>query len=316
MQPERDEAWAHVMHEHPVVAHYQKSGSGKVLRISDFLSSRKLRSMALYSEHYRPLGGHEDCIPILWPEGTNINAIGVHRKSKFTDSELDLMNYLRPHLVEAHANATAVTKLKRDTMRLDKMLALVNSAAVVLKPDRTLNFATGLARQWLAEYFGPPRADERLPEALDLWVRQHDASTRDTLRLPLPRSPLVIERERKRLVLRLLSGDGELAIVLEEQKTIIEPGSLGSLSLTRREREVLAHVANGHNNSETARALGIGTRTVETHMLRICERLGISSRSAAAVRAFQASRVTSFDSRDDTQSQDQINRSLQVDSEN
>jgi DNA-binding CsgD family transcriptional regulator len=187
---------------------------------------------------------------------------------------------------------------------------------VILKPDRTLNFATRLARRLLAEYFAPPRADERLPEALDLWVRQHDASTRDILRLPLPRSPLVIERDGKRLVLCLLSGNGELAIVLEEQKTIIEPSSLGSLSLTRREREVLAHIANGHNNSETARALGIGTRTVETHILHICERLGVSSRLAAAAHAFQASRAMSLESRNDAEPQAQLNRRLKVDSEN
>jgi len=55
MVPERHEAWARVMHEHPVVAHYQRVGRSSVLRISDFLSARQLRDMALYCEHYARL---------------------------------------------------------------------------------------------------------------------------------------------------------------------------------------------------------------------------------------------------------------------
>ena len=57
------------------------------------------------------------------------------------------------------------------------------------------------------------------------------------------------------------------------------------LILTARQREVLAHVAQGMRNKEIGTALGIGERTVETLLARACERLGCNNRLAAAVRA-------------------------------
>jgi FixJ family two-component response regulator len=44
--------------------------------------------------------------------------------------------------------------------------------------------------------------------------------------------------------------------------------------LTRREREVLAHIAAAASNKETARNLGISPRTVEIHRGRIMHKLG------------------------------------------
>ena len=50
----------------------------------------------------------------------------------------------------------------------------------------------------------------------------------------------------------------------------------GSLAaLTARERDVLVGVASGRTNRETAAALGIGVRTVETHRDSLMRKLGI-----------------------------------------
>lgn len=45
--------------------------------------------------------------------------------------------------------------------------------------------------------------------------------------------------------------------------------------LTHREREVLAHIADGLSNKEIAGHLGVGVRTVETHRERIMRKLDI-----------------------------------------
>jgi pSer/pThr/pTyr-binding forkhead associated (FHA) protein len=60
--------------------------------------------------------------------------------------------------------------------------------------------------------------------------------------------------------------------------------SVGSVraSLSAREWEVAMHVARGLTNPDVAKALGIGRRTVATHLERIYERLGIHSRAALA----------------------------------
>ena len=49
----------------------------------------------------------------------------------------------------------------------------------------------------------------------------------------------------------------------------------GSNSLSEREREVLALIADGFNNKEIASRLGLGVRTVETHRERIMRKLNI-----------------------------------------
>lgn len=168
MVPERHEAWTHVMHEHPVVVHYQRNGADKVLRISDFLSARELRNMALYSEHYGPLGGMLDCLPILW-DGDTINAIGVHRKAPFTEREQAVMDFIRSHLIQAHANALMSSRLMGTEARLERALEASARAVVILGRDRTIAFATAAARRWLAYYFDGAGSAERLPEMLE-WM--------------------------------------------------------------------------------------------------------------------------------------------------
>jgi DNA-binding CsgD family transcriptional regulator len=77
-------------------------------------------------------------------------------------------------------------------------------------------------------------------------------------------------------------------LVLEEQHHSVPPDVLRSLSLTRRETEVLAWVAEGKTSAEVASILGIGRRAVEKHLERIYPKLGVETRTAAAARAFAA----------------------------
>lgn len=52
-----------------------------------------------------------------------------------------------------------------------------------------------------------------------------------------------------------------------------------AVPLSPRELEVLRLVALGHTNQEIATRLGVGVRTVETYKSRICEKLGVYTRS-------------------------------------
>jgi DNA-binding NarL/FixJ family response regulator len=55
--------------------------------------------------------------------------------------------------------------------------------------------------------------------------------------------------------------------------------------LTEREREVLVRVARGEANKEIARHLGISERTARTHVSNILGKLGLASRTQAALYA-------------------------------
>lgn len=55
--------------------------------------------------------------------------------------------------------------------------------------------------------------------------------------------------------------------------------------LTEREMEVLDELAQGKGNKEIAWALALGQETVKTHVKHILRKLGVQSRTEAAVRA-------------------------------
>jgi ATP/maltotriose-dependent transcriptional regulator MalT len=57
--------------------------------------------------------------------------------------------------------------------------------------------------------------------------------------------------------------------------------------LTRRELEVLCHVAAGRSNKAIARELALSSRTVDRHLSNIFDKLGVSSRSAATAFAYR-----------------------------
>ncbi|WP_166348572.1 response regulator [Phytoactinopolyspora limicola] len=57
-------------------------------------------------------------------------------------------------------------------------------------------------------------------------------------------------------------------------------------SLTPRELEVLAAVAQGRSNADVGRELHIGAATVKTHLIRIFAKLGVDDRTAAVTKAY------------------------------
>ncbi len=56
-------------------------------------------------------------------------------------------------------------------------------------------------------------------------------------------------------------------------------------ALTDRETDVLRLLAHGKANKEIAAALGIGEQTVKTHVSSILAKLGVQSRTQAALHA-------------------------------
>jgi DNA-binding CsgD family transcriptional regulator len=69
------------------------------------------------------------------------------------------------------------------------------------------------------------------------------------------------------------------------------PAVLEYLGLTRREAEVLAWTAQGKTDGETATILGVSLRTVQKHMERVRDKLGVETRTAAARIALETLRT-------------------------
>lgn len=71
------------------------------------------------------------------------------------------------------------------------------------------------------------------------------------------------------------------------QPSHLPAGSLIAERLTEREKEVLQALAQGKTNRDIAGELTISEATVRTHVSRILAKLGLSSRTQAAIYALQ-----------------------------
>jgi DNA-binding NarL/FixJ family response regulator len=65
----------------------------------------------------------------------------------------------------------------------------------------------------------------------------------------------------------------------------VRPTARPVARLSAREHDVVRLVAEGRTNDEIGAALDIGAKTVETHLARLFERLGVASRTELATRA-------------------------------
>lgn len=68
------------------------------------------------------------------------------------------------------------------------------------------------------------------------------------------------------------------------ERTSRSPSALKSLRLTDRESEVLLWVSQGKTDTEIGTILGLSPKTVGKHLERIYQKLGVETRTAAAMR--------------------------------
>jgi LuxR family maltose regulon positive regulatory protein len=89
-------------------------------------------------------------------------------------------------------------------------------------------------------------------------------------------------------VTRVLSIAGDAGVVAQER--MAPSGHHSVLSLSPREKEVLAHLSHGMTNPQIGKALFISPVTVKVHVRHIFEKLGVKTRAEAAMRAAQLNR--------------------------
>jgi DNA-binding NarL/FixJ family response regulator len=77
--------------------------------------------------------------------------------------------------------------------------------------------------------------------------------------------------------------DGNVLLAPEAASSLVR-GSAAS-TLTPREREVLAGIAEGRSNREIARLLRVSEKTVKAHVSSVLAKLGVQDRTQAAVYA-------------------------------
>lgn len=291
--PARAQLWGRLRHEHPLVSYFYRKGPGNAVKLSNFLTARQFHRLAIYNDVYREIHT-EDILgfPFLTDRGEMIGVV-IHRGRPFSERDQQMMNLLRPHLIQGYSNASALAQAAHHRTLMNAALEEGAPGVIALNKDRRIHFATSLGRKLLKEYFDDHRSSDRLPEPLDLWIRHHDAQLCKVLEIPPPRNPLIVHRERKRLLVRLQSKADGFILLVEEESTVPEPSYLVGIGLTSRESDVLAQVATGKTNAEVGNTLGLSLRTVKTHLEHIYGKLGVKTRVAAVRKAFHEDRSAS-----------------------
>ncbi len=119
---------------------------------------------------------------------------------------------------------------------------------------------------------GPPRL---LGVALSRRDRDFSEAERDLLGRA---RPFLIQGYRNAVAFEALRREREAAMI----------AALRAAGLTAREAESTALIAHGASSADAAAALGIGTRTVDKHLQHAFAKLGVTTRSQAAARAWES----------------------------
>jgi DNA-binding NarL/FixJ family response regulator len=218
------------------------------------------------------------------PNGTSKNLV---------ERDQLLLNLLSPYLTQAYRNAGTVTYIQQKLSLVDRARNRLNLGIIILAADGKVRLATACAAQQLTNYLGHRALRGKcLPEVLRRWVKQQEVVLKGNAEIPLRPRPLVLQREEKRLVIRLVADMGQSLLLLEEQPIKPQPQSLAPCRLSAREVEVLNWLAQGKTNKEIAAVLALSPRTVQKHLEHIYQKLGVDTRTAAAARAYEiASKV-------------------------
>jgi DNA-binding CsgD family transcriptional regulator len=279
--------------DHPAVAHYLRSRDTRAWRLSDLGDEQTWRATALYREIYRPLNIEQQLVMLLPSPDRRVRVVALSRRAPaFSDSERLLFELFWPHLALAG-------RMTRRAGRRGEQAAVgadgERRGIIVVRGDGRVSLCSESARVWLREYFGTLGILHRveLPELLRAWLKERWAAERTGhLIPPTRRDPLIIAKDDRCLVIRLIldQAKDEHLLVLDEELLAAPPASLEALGLTGREAEVLAWVAQGKTNREIGMILGASARTVQKHLEHVFQKIGVETRTAAILRAWQAGR--------------------------
>jgi DNA-binding CsgD family transcriptional regulator len=214
---------------------------------------------------------------------------GLNRNDDLADHEQPCVSLLSPHNIQAYRSAKTVAQRRQNSTLVDDALNTLNLGLILLTPHGKIRLATGCAVQQVRAFLGDNSLiGDSLPESLWMWVKQQEPGLNESSDDPLLRSRLILEREGKRLVIRLVSDSHRILLLREEHLTHIKtPQPPDPCNLSSREAQVLQWVSQGKTNKEIGVILELSARTVQKHLEHIYQKLGVESRTGAAAKAYE-----------------------------
>jgi DNA-binding CsgD family transcriptional regulator len=263
---------------------YKHSGPPSMMR---FWAPLRRCSSELHDELLALLGQRHLLRVVFFDERSQVNVVVSRSTRSFSDHERQLLETLRPHLVQAY-------KSSNQSSFSSEAMGVADVGFLVADRNGNIHYATAKARKLMRHYFHP-KSEVMLPDRVQTWLKEGE----ELNRVP-PLRELRIDFGHISLIVQTMSTtDAPLyRLLLHETVQKLEAESLQKLGLTRREAEVLFWTSQGKSNGDIAIILASKVRTIAKHLERIFAKLMVENRTAAAqaalatVDCFHANRIS------------------------
>ncbi len=253
----QDDRWWEIAHQHPICHYVEETGDFRALKISDFLTRAQLHSLELYDEYLRPFGLEDEMmLPLPSPPWHERGFAFGRSRRDFSNRDRNVLDTLSLHLVRVIRSVELRSRLDAALAALDS--GDVDQGIVLFDSSGHIDHATPLALRLFAKYF--PAASGSLPPPVVDWLAQ----SCDALLRTRGAHRIVVDRVGQRLLVREEPVEGTRIT-----------------TLTPREQQVLAWLAEGKTNREIAQILVAAPGTVRKHLEHIYAKLGVHTRTAA-----------------------------------
>jgi DNA-binding CsgD family transcriptional regulator len=279
--------------QHPLVRFHSSHPGGPTQRISDCLNRHTFRNSALHTDYYRRIGiNYVMALPLRIDDANVISVVFNRSCSDFRDRERALLDAIRQPLAAIYRNLVICEEAGIGLQCIGRLAADGGWQLMRVALAGRILDAAPAALRLLRRYF-PDDASSgpaKLPAALFDWFAR---SRNWGLERPAIShgQPFTLSRLGGKLTIHFVPDpdDGCAGFLLmKDERTQLRATHLVQLPVTEREREILALVAAGKTNGEIAAVLAISDRTVQKHLEHIFQKLGVETRTAAAVRALTA----------------------------
>ncbi len=276
--------------EHPLVRFHGAHPGGPTQRISDCMDVSAFRNSALHADYYRRIGiNHVMALPLRIDSANVISVVFNRSHSDFKDHERGVLDAVRHPLAAIYRNLVVCEEAGVGLRCISQLAADGGWEMVRVTLGGRILDASRAALRLLARFFPEcaPGRQAELPAALFAWFAR---SRYWGLERPAINhgQHFTLSRLGSRLTVHFVPDPDDAAtgfLLMKGERLDLRAGDLAQLPLTEREREVLALVAAGKTNGEIATVLAISARTVQKHLEHIFQKLGVETRTAAAVRA-------------------------------
>jgi DNA-binding CsgD family transcriptional regulator len=199
-----------------------------------------------------------------------------------------LLELAYPHVWQAYQNAIVFTESETKLAQRDRALDWAN--IILVSAEGKVESIGERASQILDKYFVTSTREE-IPEILADWLENRSLIPTYTNGFNPPTEPLEIVLKGHRLQVTAIVNPAGLGYILLLKEQDIRSFSIEQiqeiLGLSRREAEVLFWIAQDRDNQEISQLIECSLSTVKKHIEKIYQKLGVKSRTAAAIHALK-----------------------------